>query len=195
MSFTPRFLMSKKVQYYTAKMVMEITPESKWEGKVQAKLEGPKADQVWIILQDFFNLHKWFPSLTTCYGIEGISGQPGCIRYCAGSSIPASSSINGRDGDVTITNWSTERLVDIDSVQRSITYEIVDCNIGFKSYVSTMKVVPYNNGENDEDNGCLIEWSFVVDPIQGWELETLVSKFDSGLQRTASKIEATLNNK
>ncbi|KAI3845154.1 hypothetical protein MKX03_019821 [Papaver bracteatum] len=172
---------------------MEIS-ESKWEGKVHAKVEGPKADQVWTILQDFFNLHKWFPTLSICYGIDGISGQPGCIRYCAGSSIPAASSNNGRDGDVTITNWSTEKLVDIDSVQRSITYEIVDCNIGFKSYVSTMKVVPCN-GENDEDKGCLIEWSFVVDPIQGWELETLISKFDSGLQRMASKIEETLNNK
>ncbi|KAI3935806.1 hypothetical protein MKX01_032990 [Papaver californicum] len=173
---------------------MEIS-ESKWEGKVQAKLEGSKADQVWTILQDFFNLHKWFPTLTTCYGIEGISGQPGCIRYCAGSSIPASSSSNNvRDDDVTITNWSTERLVDIDSVQRSITYEIVDCNIGFKSYVSTMKVVPYN-GDSDEEKGCLIEWSFLVDPIQEWKLETLISKFDSGLQLMASKIEATLNNK
>ncbi|KAI3945270.1 hypothetical protein MKX01_035031 [Papaver californicum] len=168
---------------------MEIS-ESKWEGKLQAKLEGPKADQVWIILQDFFNLHKWFPSLTTCYGIEGISGQPGCIRYCAGSSIPSSSSNNGRhDDDVIGTNWSTERLVDIDSVQRSITYEIVDCNIGFKSYVSTMEVVPCNG----DKKGCLIEWSFVVDPIQGWKLETLISKFDSGLKRMASQIEAALN--
>ncbi|XP_026452952.1 uncharacterized protein LOC113353627 isoform X4 [Papaver somniferum] len=168
MSFTPRFLMSKKV------------------------LHGQDGNG------DYTRIKVGRQSTGKTRRTESrssISGQPGCIRYCAGSSIPASSSINGRDGDVTITNWSTERLVDIDSVQRSITYEIVDCNIGFKSYVSTMKVVPYNNGENDEDNGCLIEWSFVVDPIQGWELETLVSKFDSGLQRTASKIEATLNNK
>ncbi|CAN6541021.1 unnamed protein product [Malus baccata var. baccata] len=38
----------------------------KWEGEASAELKGPKAEQVWPLLEDFFGLHKWFPTLTTC---------------------------------------------------------------------------------------------------------------------------------
>ncbi|KAF9617953.1 hypothetical protein IFM89_039246 [Coptis chinensis] len=153
----------------------------KWEGNVHAKLEGPKADQVWPLLEDYFNFHKWFPTLNICYGIEGANGEPGCIRYCAGSSIPS----NGSDG--SNVNWSTEKLVAIDPVKMVLTYEIIDGNVGFESYVSTIRLLP-----RDEDNGCVIECSFAVNPVKGWKLENLIEKHHKGLERMARRIEESI---
>ncbi|XP_043719855.1 lachrymatory-factor synthase-like [Telopea speciosissima] len=157
----------------------------KWEGKVSAGLKGPTAEQVWPLLEDFFNLHKVFPSLTICYGIEGVSGQPGCIRYCAGFSIPST----GHNGNSAVTHsWSKEKLVAIDPSKRTMSYEMVDSNIGFNSYVSTIRVLP----GNEENGSTKIEWSFVLDPVEGWKLEDLISKYELGLQRMAKKVEETL---
>ncbi|XP_010249529.1 PREDICTED: lachrymatory-factor synthase-like [Nelumbo nucifera] len=161
--------------------------QPKWEGKACASLRGITADQVWPLLSDFFNVHKWFPTLATCYAIHGVSGQPGCVRYCAGSSIPSNS---GGDTRPTVS-WATERLVHIDPIGRSFTYEIVDSNVGFNSYVSTMKVVP---DDEHQLGGCKIEWYFAVDPVQGWKLEDLISKYQTGLQNMANKMEESLMN-
>ncbi|KAE9602319.1 putative polyketide cyclase/dehydrase, START-like domain-containing protein [Lupinus albus] len=98
-------------------MVNNITTEmeqdssnGRWEGKVSAKLKNTSAEQAWALVKDFFNLHKRFPTLATCYGIHGTNGEPGCIRYCAGSSIPS-------NGSVTVS-WSKEKLVAVDDVDR-----------------------------------------------------------------------------
>ncbi|XP_042492276.1 lachrymatory-factor synthase-like [Macadamia integrifolia] len=161
----------------------------KWEGNVSAWLKGPTEEEVWPLLEDFFNFHKIFPSLATCYGVGGVSGRPGCIRYCAGSSIPSTAD-NSNDGDhrPVIVSWSKERLVAIDPSQQIMSYEIVDSNIGFNSYVSTIRVLP----GNEEYGSAKIEWSFAVDPVEGWKLEDLISKYELGLQRMAKRIEETL---
>ncbi|KAK7292021.1 hypothetical protein RIF29_07639 [Crotalaria pallida] len=145
----------------------------RWEGNVSAKLKNTTAEQAWPLLKDFFNLHKRFPTLATCYGIHGSNGEPGCIRYCEGFSIPS----NG-------VSWSKERLVAVDDADRSLKYEIIDSNIGFKSYVSTIRVL--NHGHDD---GCKLEWSFAVDPVEGLVHEDLVGKYDVGLQLMAQKME------
>lgn len=152
-----------------------------WEAKVSTTLKKAKPNQIWPLFQDFFNLHKWFPSLSTCYGIHGANGEPGCIRYCAGFSLPSDGS-NTTNTDASVS-WSKEKLVAIDCTNQSLTYEIVDCNIGFKSYVSTVRISP--GGED----GCVIDWSFVVDPVEGWRLEDLVRKYEVGLQLMAKKME------
>ncbi|CAL0307097.1 unnamed protein product [Lupinus luteus] len=146
----------------------------RWEGKVSAKLKSTTAEQAWPLVKDFFNLHKRFPTLATCYGIHGTNGEPGCIRYCAGSSIPSNGSVS----------WSKEKLVAVDDADRILKYEIVDCNIGFNSYESTIRVL-----EDDGLHGCVMEWSFAVDPVEGLVLEDLVHKYRLGLQRMAEKIE------
>ncbi|KAK3213011.1 hypothetical protein Dsin_017717 [Dipteronia sinensis] len=160
---------------------MEQNLQPKWEGKVTTKLTQATADQIWTLFKDFFNLHKWFPSLSTSYGVHGTNGRPGCIRYCAGFSIPASN-----DGNIPV-RWSKERLIAVDQDHRSLSYEIVESNIGFESYVSTVKIVP-----GDHENGCLIEWSFAVDPVEGMEFVDLVRKYDVGLQRMAKKMEDSI---
>ncbi|CAK7353144.1 unnamed protein product [Dovyalis caffra] len=158
---------------------MEQNSQPKWEGKVSTRLAKATADQIWPLLNDFFNFHKWFPSLATCYGINGTNGEPGCIRYCAGFSIPS----NDTDQPVS---WSTERLTAVNHVERSLSYEMVDGNIGFKSYVSTVKVVPQGG---DGQDGCVIEWSFSVDPVAGLVLDELVRKYEVGLQQMGKRME------
>ncbi|KAI5669183.1 hypothetical protein M9H77_19036 [Catharanthus roseus] len=154
---------------------------SKWEAKVVSRrLRKASADQIWPFLQDFFGIHKWFPSLSNSYGIHGNNGEIGSIRYCTGSSIPSQ-----RSG-VEIS-WSKERLIGIDSDEKSLSYEIIDSNIGFNSYVSTIKIIYDGNQE-----GCFIEWSFTVDPVAGLKFEDLVKKYELGLERMVEKMEGSL---
>ncbi|KAL8111302.1 lachrymatory-factor synthase-like [Apium graveolens] len=148
----------------------------KWEGKVCTTLSKATADQIWSLYKDFFNLHKWFTGLETSYGIYGSNGELGCVRYCLGCSIPTS------DGCAA---WSKEKLVAIDESNLSLSYEIVDSNIGFNSYVSTVRVSPAGAA----DHGCMIEWSFVVDPVNGWRVEDLLRKYQLGLESMAMKME------
>jgi hypothetical protein len=150
--------------------------QQRWEAKVSTKLKNTTKQQAWPLIKDFFNIHKRFPNLATCYGIHGSNGEVGCIRYCAGSSLPSSQEVS----------WSKERLVAVDEVDLSIKYEIVECNIGFECYESTMRVV---DGDGDGDGGCGVEWFFGVDPVEGLEFEELVSKYRVGLQVMAQKME------
>ncbi|GMQ06393.1 hypothetical protein CsSME_00051009 [Camellia sinensis var. sinensis] len=151
----------------------------KWEGKACAELQGSKAEQVWPLLEDFFGLNKWFPTLTTCLPIEGISGQPGCVRYCSGFRTPVNS------GD-EIVNWTKQKLLSIDPKNMTFSYSIVDGNVGFNSYVSTVKVVP--RGEQ----GCDIEWRYEVEPVQGWQPQDLDCFIGSGLQVMAQRMEEAI---
>ncbi|MED6120726.1 hypothetical protein PIB30_023657 [Stylosanthes scabra] len=150
----------------------------RWKGTVSTKLEKTRAEQAWPLVKDFFNLHKRYPTLPTCYGVHGTNGEPGCIRYCAGSTIPSD------DGSESVS-WSKERLVAVDDADRSIKYEIVESNIGFKSYEATMKI----SDDGSNGNGCVIEWSFEVEPVQGWVFEDLQTKYREGLQLMGTKME------
>lgn len=156
----------------------ESSSMTKWEGKVSSTLTKANANQIWPFFIDFFNFHKWFPNLSTCYGLHGTNGEVGATRYCSGSSLP--------NEDGASTSWSKERLVAVDHDKMSMSYDMVDCNIvGFKSYVSTIKVV-HGDGH---DEGCAVEWSFVVNPVEGLTYEHLVQKYQSGLDQTCKKME------
>lgn len=136
------------------------SPE-KWQAKVSVTLTKSKPGQIWLLFTDFFNFNKWLQTLTTCHGVHGINGELGCIRFCSGSSIRS----NGVEPTV---GWSREKLVAVDPVERVMRYEIVESNIGFESYVSTVRILP-----RDEE-GCVIEWGFTVDPVGGWSVDDLV---------------------
>ncbi|XP_021277028.1 lachrymatory-factor synthase-like [Herrania umbratica] len=153
--------------------------QPKWEGKAFAELAGPKAEQVWPLLQDFFGLDKWFPTLTTCLPVEGVSGQPGCVRFCAGFKTP----VNGSDEGTV--NWTKQKLLSIDPSEMDFSYSIVDGNVGFNGYVSTVKVLP-------KEPGCDIEWKYEVEPVKGWTLKDLDFFIASGLQVMARRMEAAL---
>ncbi|KAK3439123.1 hypothetical protein EUGRSUZ_C03767 [Eucalyptus grandis] len=141
---------------------------------IQALVRGSGPDQLWPLLEDFFSLHKWVTTIDTCYGVEGVSGEPGCVRYCAG----ARSSADGSE-DV-FTDWALEKLLATDPVNKSFTYEIVDCNnVGFKSLAATMKLTA----------------SFTVNPIEGWTEKDLTEFYSAALRVMAERIEAALSSK
>uniref|UniRef100_A0A803NX48 peptidylprolyl isomerase n=1 Tax=Cannabis sativa TaxID=3483 RepID=A0A803NX48_CANSA len=151
-------------------------------------IRNATVEQIWPLLADFFNFNKWFPTLATCQGIHGTNGEVGCIRYCSGFSIPS----NNVDDQISSTpiSWSKERLIAIDHDQHSLSYEILESNIGFQSYVSTFRI--YAGGSECRD--CVIEWSFTVDPVEGLAFDDLVRKYDVGLQRMAQRMEASFEN-
>ncbi|XWS69931.1 hypothetical protein CRYUN_Cryun03dG0005700 [Craigia yunnanensis] len=153
--------------------------QSKWEGEACAEVAGPKAEQVWPLLQDFFGLDKWFPTLTTCLPVEGISGQPGCVRFYAGFKIP----VNGSDKETV--NWTKQKLLSIDPSEMVFSYSIVDANVGFNSYVSIVKLL-------QKEEGCDIEWKYEVELVKGWKREDLDFFIGSGLQVMAQRMEAAL---
>ncbi|KAI3743588.1 hypothetical protein L1987_61298 [Smallanthus sonchifolius] len=150
---------------------------AKWEGKVSSTLSKASANQIWPLFIDFFNFHKWFPNMSTCYGVHGTNGEVGGTRYCAGFSLP------NEDGGADQVSWSKERLVAVDHEKMTMSYEMVDCNVGFKSYLSTIKIV-CGDGE-----GCEVEWSFDVNPLEGLTYEDLVQKYQNGLDKTTKKME------
>ncbi|KAJ6743527.1 hypothetical protein OIU85_017468 [Salix viminalis] len=152
--------------------------QGKWEGKATAELKGPTADQVWPFFEDFCNLQKWFPGVDTCYQVEGEPGQPGLVRYCSSSTISSDRSQEETDQ----VKWAKEKLVTIDRIERCLSYEILENNVGFKSYVATIKVLPINDG-------CKIEWSYTADPIEGWPVEDFNSYISSSLQFMGQKME------
>ncbi|CAK9180934.1 unnamed protein product [Ilex paraguariensis] len=162
-------------------MAEEAKP--KWEGKATAKLKGLAASQVWPLLEDFCSFNKWIPTIDTCYQVEGVNGQPGLFRYCA-ATISSSS-----DGSEKSIKWCHEKLLEIDPIQRCLSYEVLDNNLGFKSSVSKMEVLPT---DGDEQHGCEIEWSFVADPVEGLTFEGLLAYFDSSLQGVAENMEKAL---
>ncbi|KAH6783825.1 hypothetical protein C2S52_008784 [Perilla frutescens var. hirtella] len=157
--------------------------QEKWHAKICTRLEKVEADQIWPFFQDFFGLHKWFPGLPTCEGIHGANGEIGCIRYCSGFGLKQVA--NNNESSPMNLSWSKERLIAIDHVQKTFTYEIVDCNIGFNSYVSTINVVPVDG----DGGGCTVEWWISLDPVEGGTLEDLVVKYDVGLQLMVKKME------
>ncbi|XP_008804606.1 lachrymatory-factor synthase [Phoenix dactylifera] len=159
-------------------MEQNSNPELRWEGKVYAKLSGPTADQAWSLLKEFCSLHKWVPSIDTCYKLEGNEGEPGCMRYCAGS-------VN-RSAPAQEVGWSKERLVAFDPAGRSYTYEIVESNKGFGRYTATIRVVPDPEGVAE---GCCIEWCFAADPVRGWTRAGFVAFLAKLAQGVAARVE------
>ncbi|KAK8649953.1 hypothetical protein V6N13_139606 [Hibiscus sabdariffa] len=138
----------------------------RWESKATAELKASTVEQIWPFIAEFCNLEKFFPAVHTCYRKEGTPGQPGLVHYC-----------ESKDG------WADEKLLSIDPINHSISYEVMENNLGFRNYVATLDVLPTEGG------GCKIEWSFVSDPIEGMKLEDLVSYIDDCLHFMAKKME------
>ncbi|KAF5198323.1 Lachrymatory-factor synthase [Thalictrum thalictroides] len=155
---------------------MDHDQKTKWECHASVELV-PGADQVWPFIADFFGIHKLLPTLDICYQVEGIVGEPGCVRYCARYTGVS---------DNEAVKWATEKLLSIDNAQRSLSYKIIANNLGYESYMATMKVVPRGSSNKD---GCTIEWSFVVEPVEGRTKEDMASHQDYILKTIAKSIE------
>ncbi|XP_047973830.1 lachrymatory-factor synthase-like [Salvia hispanica] len=143
----------------------------KWEGKATAKLLRPTASEVWPLLEDFCTLHKWLPTIDTCFKVVD---EDGLVRHCASEA-----------------QWCRERLTGMDPAEMWLSYEVVDSNMGLNNYKSTMKVVPIDGGDG---LGCQIEWSFETDPVQGLSCEDLAKYVGIGLQGMALNLERALES-
>ncbi|XP_039164043.1 lachrymatory-factor synthase-like [Eucalyptus grandis] len=161
--------------------------QPKWQGQACADLAGPKADQIWPFLEDFFGLDKWFPTLATCTPVEGVSGQPGCVRYCAGFRTPVDQErdIGGGTEAAATLNWTKQKLLSIDPAEKMFSYSIVDSNVGFNSYVSTVRVMP-------KEDGCRMVWDYEVEPVSGWKPQDLDQFIGSGLRVMAERMKEAL---
>lgn len=143
----------------------------KWQGLVSTKLNSIQPDQAWSTLGDFFNLHKFLPSLATCHKVEGSDN----VRYCAG------------EPDQTGTvSWAKERLVEFNPIKRSYSYEIIESNMGFGSYLAELRVVECDDG------GCKIEWGFECEPILGWTRSGFVEYLEGAVKGIAKGVEDAL---
>nr|KYP39483.1 Lachrymatory-factor synthase [Cajanus cajan] len=100
------------------------TRKCKMEGQGTAQVQGFKVEQVWLLLEDFFGLEKWFPHIPTCIPVEGISGKSGCVRFCAGFITPYQTNFN----------WTKQKLLSIDLAHWTLTYSIVEGNVRVHSY-------------------------------------------------------------
>ncbi|KAL0318377.1 UNVERIFIED_CONTAM: hypothetical protein Sangu_1993900 [Sesamum angustifolium] len=158
--------------------------EPKWEGKATAKLHKPTPQQVWPLLEDFCSFHNWLPTIDTCRKVEG--AHPDLVRYCAATLPPPP---DGGDG---VVKWCHEKLLAMDPTQKLLSYEVLENNMGFKSYKSTIKVTAIEGG--DAPNGCQIEWSFLADPVEGLSCDDLVDYLDISLQGMAQNMEKALES-
>lgn len=156
-----------------------------WKGTTSIELKTCKAQHVWPLFEDFFGLDKWFPSITTCLPIEGKSGQPGCVRFCSGFKTVNDSNDNTTGSVKQRVNWTKQKLLSIDPTEKVFTYSIVEGNVGFNGYLSTVKVVPAGEG-------CRIEWDYEVEPVEGWKPQDLDDFIGTGLQVMANRMEAAL---
>ncbi|XP_068638582.1 lachrymatory-factor synthase-like [Aristolochia californica] len=150
-----------------------MAAEDTWEGKASAKVEGVSPDKVWAAIDDYAHFYKYFPSLDTTTIESGEPGKLGCVRLCSGDPLPGSQ-------ERAFTN---EKLVAYNPVERTLSYEVLENNIGFKDYVATLKVLP-------EEDGSTIEWSFTSSPMPppGWSVEKITGYISFCANYMAGKI-------
>lgn len=161
-----------------------MAAEAKWEGTPTAHLRSSTAEAVWPLLQDFYGVHKWLPTIDTCHKVdqqEANGSISNHVRYCGAGE--------GED-----LKWCHERLLVSDPVAMSLTYQILDNNMGVKDYRSTMRAVPIpiDDGSSGSGYGCRIEWSFLADPVEGLTQEGLLAYLDGALQGMANNMEKAL---
>ncbi|WOL14631.1 hypothetical protein Cni_G23411 [Canna indica] len=159
---------------------MESIAKPVWEGKVTARIRGATAEEAWSLLKGFCSLHRWVSSVEVCYKLEGVDGEPGCVRYCGGPL--------NRSDPAQPTGWSKELLLAVDPAARSYTYEMVETNKGFGRYRATIGVA----GGGGSGSGCCLEWSFEADPVKGWAEGEFVAYLKKLAQGVAARVEEEL---
>lgn len=132
------------------------------------------ADEVWSFVRDFNNLNEWLPAVGSSE-IEGgqDAGVVGCVRR-----------LTLQDGGV-----AKERLLVLDDVDRSYTYEFVESPFPVRSYRSTIRVAPVT------DTGqTFVEWWawYDADAKDEEQMTETFAKgvYAAGLKRLRKRFEA-----
>ncbi|XP_039140536.1 lachrymatory-factor synthase-like [Dioscorea cayenensis subsp. rotundata] len=102
--------------------------------------------------------------ISICRLVEGVPGKPGCVRYC--SDVPPTDNVAR---EARSNPWVKERLLSLDPIGQSLSYEITKNNMGFIRYMAKLKMVGGGGGHDDgNEDGCNLEWCFEVDPVVGF---------------------------
>ncbi|GAB3402028.1 SRPBCC family protein [Flindersiella endophytica] len=120
-------------------------------------------DTVWSFVRDFDNLPEWHPTIQASEILEGkASDTVGCVRR-----------LTLADGGIVV-----ERLLQLDDVARSYTYNFVESPFPVRSYASTIRFTPVT------DTGqTFVEWWADFDADADIEAE-LVTTFGDGVFAT-----------
>ncbi|KAG6706002.1 hypothetical protein I3843_07G198800 [Carya illinoinensis] len=167
---------------------MAAPAQPKWVENLTAELVIPTAEEAWPFLEDYCNLHKFAPDvIDTSHHVEGICNQPGLVRYCAATATRV---WDGRLQPKQL--WVHEKLIKIDPIKKSLSYEVTENNVGIKTLVGTCSAYPISK---ESKQGCKLQWSFVADPIPGWEQAEFASFIQAMLTSMAKNIEDTITAK
>lgn len=112
--------------------------------------------------------------------VKGISGQPGCVRYCYGFKTPVAN-INGE-----AMNWTKQKLLSISRTEMVFSYSLIDGNVGFQDICRLLKLWLKKMAVRLSGN---MKFS-----VNGWTLEHLDSFISSGLQVKAKKMAEALQD-
>jgi ribosome-associated toxin RatA of RatAB toxin-antitoxin module len=117
-------------------------------------------ETVWSAVRDFNNLPDWHPAIQASEILDGQAPDAvGCVRR-----------LTLTDGGIVV-----ERLLQLDDVNRSYTYNFVESAFPVRSYVSTIRFTPVT------DSGqTFVEWWADFDADADVEAE-LVTTFGDGV--------------
>ncbi len=118
------------------------------------------AERVWEVVRDFDGLPTWHPGIASSEIEEGRgAAEVGCVRHL---TLPDGSSVR-------------ERLLTLDDVGRSYTYEILRGPFSVRRYRATIRVAPVT-----ETGRAFVEWYAHYDAEAADEAE-LDETFASGV--------------
>ena len=104
------------------------------------------ADKAWDAIRDFGGIGKFVASIATC--------------EVTGSGVGATRRIEFEGGGAIV-----ERLESLDDASRTLTYSIIEGELPFENYLSTMSVRDLGQGR------CEVSWASTFDPTTASEAE------------------------
>ncbi|XP_041019270.1 uncharacterized protein LOC121261138 [Juglans microcarpa x Juglans regia] len=167
---------------------MEAPAQPQWVKNLTAELKIATAEEAWPFLEDYSNLQKYAPDvIDSSQLIEGIPNQPGVVRCCAATATKV------WDGSMQSKKlWVHEKLNKIDPIKKSLSYNVTENNVGIKTLEGTCSAYPISK---ESKQGCKLQWSFVADPIPGWEQDEFASFIQTMLTSMAKNIEDIITAK
>ncbi|KAH7283240.1 hypothetical protein KP509_35G067200 [Ceratopteris richardii] len=150
--------------------------DGKWKGGVRARLLAD-ATRVWEMVSDFGGVAKW-SLLAESRIVEGEPNVGGCIRYCKSRSI-------GPDGE---NFWVKEKLLECNHESFTLSYAVVDGNMGWKGYAASLRI------SDITADACDVEWVFELDPLPAKDKkQQLVERISTVLASTLSHLHELLS--
>ncbi|KAG2699624.1 hypothetical protein I3760_07G199700 [Carya illinoinensis] len=132
---------------------MATPAQPKWVENLTAELVIPTAEEAWPFLEDYCNLHKFAPDvIDTSHHVEGICNQPGLVRYCAATATRV---WDGRLQPKQL--WVHEKLIKIDPIKKSLSYEVTENNVGIKTLVGTCSAYPISKESKQAEFASFIQ--------------------------------------